>query len=446
MKRLLLGALALLVVVVLVVLYLNYRDEDSLDAAATPPASPELIARGEYLARAGNCVSCHTTRGGAPYAGGRGIETPFGVVYASNITPDTTHGIGQWSAAEFWRALHNGRSRDGRFLIPAFPYPNYTHVTRADSDAIHAYLRTVPPVAQPNRAHGLRFPFDTQLALASWRAMYFRPGVLQPDPGRSPEWNRGAYLVQGLGHCNACHASRNLLGAASALDLGGGLIPLQNWYAPGLNSPHEAGVADWKLEQIARLLKNGVDDKASSVLGPMAEVVRASTQYLSDADLMAMSTYLKDLPQVEDERSAAASAAARAASAKHGAPAASAPLSPASQAVEQRVILGGKLYKRHCASCHGDNGEGAPGAYPRLAGNRAVVMDPPANVVRVILAGGFPPATFGNPRPYGMPPFASMLNDDEVAAVASTIRSSWGNHADPVSTFEVQRYRGGLRE
>jgi mono/diheme cytochrome c family protein len=445
MKRLLLAAVVLLVIVVAGMVYLNHRDEDRLDSA-TPPASPELVARGEYLARAGNCVSCHTTRGGAPYAGGRGIETPFGIVYASNITPDPNHGIGRWSAAEFWRALHNGRSRDGRFLIPAFPYPNYTHVSRADSDAIHAYLRTLAPVAQPNRAHGLRFPFDTQLALAAWRAMYFRPGVMKPDPARSPEWNRGAYLVQGLGHCNACHASRNLLGAASSLDLGGGLIPLQNWYAPGLNSPHEAGVADWKIEQIARLLKNGVDDKASSVLGPMAEVVRARTQYLSDSDLLAMATYLKALPQVVDPRDEAASRAARAASAVLHVPPASAAATAASQAAGERVLLGASLYKKHCAACHGDSGEGAPGAYPRLAGNRAVVMDPPANVVRVILAGGFAPATSGNPRPYGMPPFASLLNDDEVAAVASTIRGSWGNHADPVSTFDVQRYRVGLRE
>jgi len=424
MKRALIGVLLLVLLLVGAVWVLNYAGEDKIADSAPPAAPPsaEQIARGEYLARAGNCLSCHTARGGVPYAGGRSIDTPFGVVYASNLTPDPATGLGQWSAAHFWRALHHGRSRDGRLLYPAFPYPNYTHVSRADSDAIFDFLRSLPPVAQPNRPHVLRFPYNSQSALAIWRALYFRPGELPVDKTRSDEWNRGAYLVQGLGHCNACHASRNVLGASSTLDLGGGLIPMQNWYAPGLNSRYQAGVADWDIAQIVGLLKSGVAHPVASVMGPMAEVVKASTQHLSDADMRAMAVYLKALPPGEA-------------------------LPPAQAASSvQPTELGAALYKQHCQQCHGESGEGATGAYPRLAGNRAVLLDPPANLVRVLLAGGFPPATAGNPRPYGMPPFASVLTDAEVAAVASYVRLSWGNRGLPISTFEVARYRVGLRE
>src|SRR5262249_17737173 len=162
-----------------------------------------LVARGAYLAKAGDCAACHTERGGAPYSGARGIDTPFGTVYAPNITPDMETGIGNWSAADFWRAMHNGRSKDGRLLYPAFPYADFTLVTREDSDALYAYLRSVPAVRQPNKPHALRFPYDQQVSLAVWRALYFRPAVYAPDPGKSQDWNRGAYLVRGLGHCAA---------------------------------------------------------------------------------------------------------------------------------------------------------------------------------------------------------------------------------------------------
>ena len=194
---------------------------------------PSLVERGAYLARAGNCQGCHTAQGGAPYAGGRGVPTPFGTVFAPNLTPDASTGLGEWSANDFWRALHHGRARDGRLLYPAFPYPNYTRVTRADADALFAYLHSLSPVTQANTRHALAWPFDQQVALAVWRALYFRAAEVKatggPDaerePGRSAEWQRGAYLVEGLGHCNACHASRNALGAtASTLDLAGGLI------------------------------------------------------------------------------------------------------------------------------------------------------------------------------------------------------------------------------
>ena len=426
MRRGLVRALAVLVAIGALlcggVAWLNLRGEDPLDGAApsAAPPSAELVARGAYLARAGNCRGCHTARGGAPYAGGRGLPTPFGTVYASNLTPDVADGIGSWSPGEFWRALHNGRARDGRLLYPAFPYPNYTRITRADADALYAYLRSLPPVAQRNRAHALAFPFDQQAALAVWRALYFRAEAAPADATRSAEWNRGAYLVEGLGHCNACHASRNALGATSStLDLAGGLIPVQNWYAPSLTSPLEAGVADWDSAHIVELMQTGVS-RRGAVMGPMGEVVGGSTQYLSDADLRAMAAYLKALPP----------------SASDGVPAAAAGSAGAALAGP-----GAKLYGDHCAQCHGDQGEGAPGIYPALAGSRAVTMRSSANLVHVVLEGGFPPATAGNPRPFGMPPFATVLSNDDVALLLTHIRGSWGNRGARVTALEVAQFR-----
>ncbi|HEX5286263.1 MAG TPA: cytochrome c [Polaromonas sp.] len=397
---------------------LNVRDEVDVKApvAAAAP-SDSLIARGAYLARAGNCMSCHTARGGEPYAGGRAISTPFGTVFTSNLTPDNKTGMGTWSSAHFWRALHNGRSKNGRLLYPAFPYTNYTQVTREDSDALFAYLGSLTAVAQPNRPHALRFPFQSQAALAVWRALYFSPGVYQPEASRNAEWNRGAYLVKGLGHCSACHTARNALGASSqALDLAGGLIPMQNWYAPSLTSPHEAGVGGWDRERIVRLLKNGVSPGAS-VTGPMAEVVLRSTQHLSREDLGAMAQFLKELPNARQESDAPAT-----------------PSAPAAHAVN-----GAKLYEQHCEQCHGHNGEGVANAYPALAGNRAVTMKPTVNLVQIVLNGGYAPATQGNPRPFGMPPFVLVLSDGDMAAVLTHIRTSWGNRASAVTPLEVNR-------
>jgi mono/diheme cytochrome c family protein len=412
------AAVVLAAALVVTVWWHNYRDGvDISDASPLTAPLAAQVARGAYLARAGNCAGCHTARGGAPYAGGRGIETPFGTVYASNLTPDAS-GLGGWNTAAFWRAMHHGRSRDGRLLYPAFPYANTTLVAREDSDALFAYLRSLPPVAQANRAHDLRWPFNTQAALAVWRALYFRAGVYASDTSRPPAWNRGAYLVRGLGHCSACHGARNALGATrDALDLAGGLIPMQNWYAPSLAAPAEAGVGDWAEADVVALLKTGVSPRGSAT-GPMAEVVLGSTQHLSDADLAAMATYLKALPQT----AAAPTAAAPGATGSAG---------------------GAQLYERHCAQCHGERGEGVPGAYPPLAGNRAVVMPSAVNLVQTVLGGGFAPATAGNPRPFGMPPFVLALNEREVAAVISHIRSAWGNRAEPVSEFDVQRVRAG---
>jgi mono/diheme cytochrome c family protein len=408
------------------VAWLNVRGEVPIPADARPSTgSPEQVARGEYLARVGNCMTCHTSRGGAPWAGGRGLATPFGTVYAGNLTPDDETGLGRWSAEHFWRAMHHGRSADGRLLYPAFPYPDTTRVTREDSDAIYFYLRTLAPVKQANTPHALQFPYSTQAALAMWRALFFRPAAFEPDATQSAEWNRGAYLVRGLGHCAACHGGRNFLGATpeGGLSLGGGLIPMRNWYAPALTSPAQAGVADWPVEHIVALLRDGVSPRGST-LGPMADVVYRSLQHWRAEDLRAVALFLKSLPQTGSQ------AGSR---------------KPPDPAVRE---LGAKAYERHCADCHGLQGEGlrqTSGALliPPLAGNRVVTMEPPANLIRVIVHGGFLPATAGNPRPFGMPPYGLVLTDEEIAAIASYLRTAWGAAAGGIAAQDVARFRGG---
>lgn len=405
------GLCGLLAVAAIAVWVMNTHDDTLVES---PLAATSTAGRGAYLAQVGNCAGCHTARDGQAYAGGLAIDTPFGSLYASNLTPDAATGIGRWTRAEFWRAMHHGRSKDGRFLYPAFPYTSYTLVTRDDSDALFAYLNSLPAVAQVNQPPTLRFPYNSQAALAVWRALYFKPGSYQADASKSADWNRGAYLTEGLGHCSACHAARNALGATDGLNLSGGLIPVQNWYAPSLVAPREAGLQDWRIEDIKALFKTGLSAQAS-VNGPMAEVVLGSTQHWNDTDLNAMAVYLKALPATPHTQ-------------------------PPTQ-LGQTTERGSKLYEQHCTHCHGDDGKGVPNAYPALAGNRAVLMPQTANLVQVVLNGGYAPATAGNPRPFGMPPFVLVLSSSDLAEVLTYIRSSWGNQAGSVSAFEVNRVR-----
>ena len=408
-------ALALLLIVA-ALLWLELREQrPAAERTSSPaPTGQALIERGAYLARAGNCMACHTERGGAPYAGGRGIATPFGTVYAGNLTPDASTGIGAWSAEDFWQALREGRSRDGRLLYPVFPYANYSRLQREDADAIYAFLRSLQPVARANTPHELRWPFNTQWALAAWRTLYFKPETFEPQAQQSPAYNRGAYLVQGLGHCSACHAARNVLGASNPLDLAGGLIPMQNWYAPSLTDASQAGLMDWPEDDIVSLLQTGVSPRGS-VQGPMAEVVMHSTQHLSQADLRAMASYLMALP--------------------------ASPSPPPPARLAQPNAAGAALYDKHCATCHGAQGQGVPSAYPALAGNRAVKMDSVVNLVQMVLHGGYAPATAGNPRPYGMPPYWTELSEQDIADLLNHLRSSWGHQAGAVSVVDVQAAR-----
>jgi len=262
---------------------------------ATAQQDTALIAKGEYLARAGDCIACHTAREGTTFAGGLPMKTPFGTLYTSNITPDPQTGIGTWSSDQFFQMMHNGRFPDGGLVYPAMPFASYTKVTREDSDAIYAYLRSITPVKQPNRPHDLTFPFNNRSLIIGWRTLFFTEGEFKPDPTKSAEWNRGAYLVEGLGHCGMCHTAINALGGSSdSQAFEGGLIPMQNWYAPSLTQNKEAGLGDWTIEEITDYLRKGVSTRGA-VYGPMAEVVYNSTQYLNDDDIRAMAIYLKGL-------------------------------------------------------------------------------------------------------------------------------------------------------
>jgi mono/diheme cytochrome c family protein len=349
------------------------------------------------------------------------MPTPFGTLYTSNITPDQETGIGKWSADDFYKTMHEGRFPDGGLLYPAMPFGSYTKVTRADSDAIFAYLRSIPPVKQANRAHELSFPYNNRSLILGWRTLFFTEGEYRPDATKSDEWNRGAYLVEGLGHCAMCHTAINALGGSSESEaFEGGLIPMQNWYAPSLTSNKEAGLGDWSIEDISDLLKNGIS-KRGVVYGPMAEVTYNSLQYLKPDDIKAMAVYLKSLGQ--------------------GNPPVTATSSLPTEESSLLLSLGKTVYDAQCASCHGLDGKGHPPHYPPLAGNPSISMPSAVNPIRMVLNGGFPPGTAGNPMPYGMPPFAQALSDDEVAAVVTYIRTAWGNRGSAVSAKDANALR-----
>lgn len=409
------------------------RGAAASDHTSSGEANSDPIARGAYLARAGNCEGCHTARGGPPYGGGRGIQTPFGTVYAGNLTPDPQTGLGGWTPDDFRRALHEGRSRDGRLLYPAFPYPNYSLVTARDADDLFAYLQSLKPVVRANPAHALRFPFDTQMALRAWRALYFEPTTFEPRADRPADWNRGDYLIRGLGHCDACHSPRNLLGAIRGDSaLSGGELPGQFWYAPSLTANAEAGVGDWPHEEVVALLRDGVARQGSAI-GPMADVVATSTRFLSAADLNAMATRLKAL---------AAGTSGAVGSAGSGSTSGTSGSDSTSSAADDRARRrGAAIYDEHCSACHGRDGAGATGIYPPLAGNRAVTLPIATNLIRIVSEGGFPPSTPGNPEPFGMPPFAHQLPSADIADVITYIRQAWGNRAAAVTPTEVARSR-----
>ncbi len=393
--------------------------------AGSPNAITKVINRGEYLARAGDCVACHSAPGGKQFAGGRAMPTPFGNLYVPNITPDEETGLGQWSSDDFYRMMHTGISRDGSLMYPAMPFASYTKVTRDDSDAIYTYLMSVPPVHQQNRPHELRFPYNQRELLLGWRALYFHEGEYVPEPKQSAEWNRGGYLVQGLGHCAMCHTAINALGGSSeSKAFEGGMIPNQNWYAPSLTSNQEAGLGDWSIKDISDLLQVGTSHRGA-VYGPMAEVVYNSLQYMTDEDAKAMAVYLKDLPP------------------RNGEPL---PTSKARLVAPETMETGHKTYVQQCAMCHGAEGKGHPPEYPPLADNPSITMSSPVNSIRMVLNGGYPPGTQKNPRPHGMPPFSQILNDDEVAAVVTYIRVAWDNRGTPVSPSQANELRKVLPE
>ena len=418
----------------------SYRQSPVNGVVITQIPSSAQLERGQYLARVGNCVFCHTAQAGEMLAGGRPIQTPFGSVVTSNLTPDPEHGLGRWTQDDFWQALHLGLGQDGRRLSPAFPYTSYSRLTRADADALWAYLQSVPAVPRPKTAANMVWPFGTQTALGLWRAMYFRPyqnsnESSAPVGADAVAWTRGRYLVEGLGHCQECHSPRDALGGLRDTSRGeGGVLPGLPWYAPSLRDMAQAGTTD--APALQSFLQTGVG-AGRFAAGPMAEVVLHGTQYLSDSDAQAIAVYLQSLVRNK---------------AVHGDTQASIPVEASSDAntiptpkqmssLSTAHLQGGEMYKQHCADCHGENGQGRAGVYPALAGNRALLMDKPNNAVLSVLYGGFAPSTQGNAQPFGMPPFMLELSNAQIAQVLSYSRSAWGNQALPISELQVQAVR-----
>ena len=388
-----------------------------------PPARAQVgefgqQEHGKYLVTAGDCAACHTAPGGKMLAGGRAIETPFGVIYSPNITPDAQTGIGSWSDDQFYRAMHEGIAADGSHLYPAFPYPWYTHVTRQDVIDIRAYLRTVPSVKMRRRENKLPWPLDNRAAVAGWNELYFKAGTFQPDRSKSAEWNRGAYLVTGLGHCGACHSGKNMFGAVEESERFQGAV-IQHWYAPNLTGDQRVGLGGWTAKEIVQYLKTGRTARAIAY-GPMAEVVEISTSGMSDADLGAIATYLKAL----DAKGGGAT-----------------PEAPGKQVAD----AGAAMYRDTCSACHAANGEGVSGLFPALKGSALVQSVNPTTVVRLILNGGNGAATAASPTGPGMPAFGWKLSDQQVAAVASYVRNAWGNRAAAVSTDQVADLRKAVK-
>jgi len=395
--------------------------ETGRDAPASlSTAQLDAMSRGRALVTLGNCEGCHTVRGGQPFAGGRSIPTPFGTFYSPNITQDLQHGIGRWGADDFWSALHNGYAPGRKLLYPTFPYTNFTRISRADSDAMFAYLKTIAAVPAANRDHQLKFPFNQRWLLAIWRGLFFTPGVYEPDTRHNAEWNRGAYLVQGVAHCSACHESRNALGAVRSKDNPSGGLVL-SWYAPTLSNSKEAGVQNWSERDIVTLLRAGVvtGEHQAYTFGPMAEVVYESLQHTDEADLQAIAVYLKSLPEVaqKTERTRVG-------------------LAPA--AIPIVMSAGQQVYKDNCARCHGDDGRPESNVAPALANSRIVNMNPSIDAVRMVLYGGYAPGTKLNPRPFGMPPFYPTLSTEQIASVLTHIRGSWGNGSPPILPDDVE--------
>lgn len=382
-------------------------------AAGTPDAA--LIARGQYLTRIGDCEACHTRPGGKPFSGGLPIPTPFGTIYTPNITPDAQTGVGQWSFADFYRAMHEGIGKGGEYLYPAFPFPSYTLLSRDDVKAIWAYLRTVPPTHQVNRDDTLRWPYRIRETMAVWRRLYFQAGPYKPDSAKPAQWNRGAYLVQGLAHCGACHTPRNRLGAKSTEALlAGGSVAIDGWNAPNITPNKFTGIGAWPAGSVRDFLATG-RSVHSDALGPMRDVVQSSLQYLRSDDLGAIVAYLRTVPPYGPTQ-----------------PPAGAPTAPAAATVAQvpgaspkQVPPGEALYRKHCAACHGDNGIAKHDYYPNLRNSSVALAPNPTNLVLIILRGGFQASTKAYPYPYSMPPFGFKLSDQEIAEIANYIRGSW---------------------
>jgi mono/diheme cytochrome c family protein len=370
------------------------------------------VKRGEYLARAGDCISCHSNGAGAPFTGGLPMQTPFGIIYTPNITPDKETGIGTMTADEFYRVMHEGVGQHGEYLYPVMPFSFYTKMTRKDVDAIHAYLQSLEPVSKKNRGNALHFPFDIRMSMLGWRELFFEPGTFEPDTRKSKQWNRGAYLVEGPGHCGACHSPRNVFGAIEK-DRSFTGARIDDWFALNLTSDLRSGLGSWDVDEIADFLKTGTSRrKGVTALGPMQEVVHNSLQYLEEDDVQAIAVYIHALPTHATNVAALSSG-------------------------DPHRREGARLYLDNCAMCHQPKGTGMSGVFPKLAGNAVVTASDPANLITVVMSG-IP----GRGNFVAMPSFSDKLSDDELIALMNYVRTSWGNATAPgVSAQMIRNWR-----
>jgi mono/diheme cytochrome c family protein len=385
-------------------------------ASAQDPQSFDRVEKGRYLSVLGDCAGCHTAQGGQPFAGGLALDTPFGKLVAPNITPDRDTGIGNMTDDEFVAALHDGRGRNGKRLYPAMPYPAYTRMSRDDILAMRSYFKTIQPVNNAVESNQLPFPFNIRLAMAFWNWLNFTPGRFQPNPQKSAEWNRGAYLVEGPAHCGTCHTPKTALGGdKTATPLAG--ATLQGWFAPNITANTHNGIGGWSKDDLVAYLKTGAN-QYTLASGPMSEAVTHSTSQMTDEDLAAIATYLKD----------------------SGVPSDGAKPTPVA-ASDKVMRVGEAVYKDSCAACHKDNGSGELHLFPKLAGSALVQSNDPTTLAHVVLNGARAASTAGAPTAPAMPSFDWRLKDDQVAAVLTYIRNTWGNAAAPVPASAVATQR-----
>jgi mono/diheme cytochrome c family protein len=397
------------------------------------------VEQGRYVAIASDCSACHTAPNGAAYAGGLGIASPLGAIYSTNITPDRETGIGSYSLNDFDRAVRHGIGARNVTLYPAMPYPSYAHMSDADIVALYAYfMRGVPPVHAQNHGNDIPWPLSLRWPLAIWRKTFApNPETVAFNAARYPDpiIARGAYLVQGPGHCGSCHTPRALTLQEKALDdsanayLAGGQV-IDGWVAVGLRGNLADGLGNWSAEDIIATLRSARDPVHAVMGSAMSDVVMHSTQYLNDADLRAVANYLKTLPP--DARADSAFKAD--------------PTTARALAAGEEVDRGAQLYDDNCAACHHTDGRGAVRALPAIAGNSSVLAPDPTSIIHVILRGSQLPDTSSAPSRLGMPGFGWRLSDEEVAQLGTFIRQSWGNHASTITAAQVRKLRGTLAD
>jgi alcohol dehydrogenase (quinone), cytochrome c subunit len=392
--------------------------------SAASQAQQTPTNKGEYLARAGDCVACHSVKGGKAFAGGLAMGTPMGTIYSTNITPDPETGIGNYSLEDFDRAVRSGVAKDGHHLYPAMPYPSYAKITDDDLKELYTFfMKDVPAVKQPNKPNEIPWYLSPRWPLAFWNIVFAPKIGYAPRQDHDATWNRGAYLIEGLEHCGACHTPRGLAIQEKALDASEPAYlqgaNLDAWSAPNLRSDLRTGLGAWSVEDIQAFLKSGHNNRGVA-FGSMLDVVNNSTPYLTDDDTKAMAVFLKSLPATAEQIAFTYND---------------------ETATALQSSLGSSSYFGACAACHGADGKGQPPFMPPLAGNPAVLDADPSSLINLVLNGAEPLVVKGVPDAYRMPQFRIQMNDETIAQVLTFVRSTWGNNAAAVSTDQVKKLR-----